>query len=383
MGDPDKYAIQAVLENDALLAIPNFDKGCEPSDTDFNDMARLYGQDAVQRQIRAAIDVGAREIVPESNATQPDLKPVIIWSGGQLPNVVEDAQKALLNHPDGCLIYTRSGQLVRIVQTSTAVQTNNIKKSVGTSIIIPVEPVWLQYQLTVVATWSKHDARSSEMRTINCPLDVPKALLSKAGGWPFPPLTAIIETPTLRPDGSILATPGYDAVTGLFYDPGTTTFPPISTNPSREDALEGLRRLSEILKGFPFREPIHHAVAIAAILTSLVRRSLRTAPMFIFTAPTMGSGKSLLADVVSLIATGHPATVMTQATSPDEERKRILAILMEGDSVCCIDNIERPLGGEALCSVLTQTFYKDRILGESRNVSVPTLTTWLATGNNV
>jgi len=37
---------------------------------------------------------------------------------------------------------------------------------------------------------------------------------------PFPALSAIVETPVLRPDGSILDQPGYDRATQLYYAPG-------------------------------------------------------------------------------------------------------------------------------------------------------------------
>jgi hypothetical protein len=36
---------------------------------------------------------------------------------------------------------------------------------------------------------------------------------------PFPPLRGIVEVPVLRPDGSILADPGYDPATKLYYQP--------------------------------------------------------------------------------------------------------------------------------------------------------------------
>jgi hypothetical protein len=105
--------------------------------------------------------------------------------------------------------------------------------------------------------------------------------------------------------------------------------------------------------------------------------------MFGFTAPTMGSGKSLLADVVSLIATGRDAAVMSQARSGEEDQKRLLSILLHGDPIIVIDNVERDIFGDALCSILTQSTYKARILGENTVVSVPTNAMFIATGNNL
>jgi hypothetical protein len=97
----------------------------------------------------------------------------------------------------------------------------------------------------------------------------------------------------------------------------------------------------------------------------------------------MGSGKSLLADVVALITTGCRASVMPPTDDANEEKKRLLAVLMEADPVVCIDNVEKPFSSDALCAVLTQETYKDRVLGMSSMVTTPTNCTWLVTGNNL
>src|SRR5262245_50406778 len=98
----------------------------------------------------------------------------------------------------------------------------------------------------------------------------------------------------------------------------------------------------------------------------------------------MGSGKSLLADIAALIATGRPASVMSQGADENEDKKRMLPILAEGEPVAVIDNVERPFGSAALCSILTQTSWRDRVLGKSQTLSLPTTnTTWFITGNNI
>ena len=141
--------------------------------------------------------------------------------------------------------------------------------------------------------------------------------------------------------------------------------------------------LKHLIKYFPFVEACDRSALLAAILTALVRPSLRAAPMFAIRAPKMASGKSLLVDVAAMIATGRVASVMSQGKDEDEDKKRLLSILLEGISVASIDNVERPLGGAALCSILTQESYRDRVLGKSETATVPTTTTWFATGNNL
>ena len=97
----------------------------------------------------------------------------------------------------------------------------------------------------------------------------------------------------------------------------------------------------------------------------------------------MGTGKSKIADIVSIILTGRPANVMSQGGSEEEDEKRLFAALWAGDPLISIDNIERPLEGSALCSILTQESWMGRVLGKSLNIPLPTNALILATGNNL
>ena len=173
----------------------------------------------------------------------------------------------------------------------------------------------------------------------------------------------MITAPTLRPDGSILDRPGYDEDTGLLF----VESQPFPTIPERPDHKQGRAALDfllqQVLSGFTFAAPHDQAAALSAILTAMVRSSLRTAPMHVFSAPLKGSGKSLLANIVGMIATGRPATTMVFTADPEEQRKRVLTILMSGDQVLCLDNLEAVLSGEAFCTALTEDTFSDRLLG--------------------
>jgi putative DNA primase/helicase len=96
-----------------------------------------------------------------------------------------------------------------------------------------------------------------------------------------------------------------------------------------------------------------------------------------------GSGKSKLIDLASVIATGHEAAVISQGASEEEMEKRLGSALLAGDPIVSIDNCERPLGGELLCQMLTQTRVRTRILGESSTPALSTGAFVAATGNNL
>ena len=67
----------------------------------------------------------------------------------------------------------------------------------------------------------------------------------------------------------------------------------------------------------------------------------------------------------------------------NEFRKRITAVLIRGSSLVLFDNLAGRLGCAELDALLTSPIWGDRVLGESRDVEIPVLTTWYATGNNV
>lgn len=319
-------------------------------------------------------------IRPRAHPPAARERPLIVLQDGTLADIVNAAQKALASAGG---IYQRGGRLVRIVHVATPTSSRGVCRSAGSLIICAVTADWLRLELARAVDFTKRVAGSDAWRAKDCPPDVANAIIANAGGWPFPVLVAIMSAPTLRPDGTLLATAGYDLRTGLFLDLAEP-FPPVPDRPTKAEAQRAIAVLREPFREFPFARPEHESVALSAVLTALIRPAMRTAPGHAFSAPTMASGKSLAGDVAALIATGRVASAMTAAPNAEEEQKRVLALLMEGEAVVMIDNVEAPLGSDVLCTVLTQQTLKGRMLGESRTLTVPTgTTTWLFSGNNL
>ena len=198
------------------------------------------------------------------------------------------------------------------------------------------------------------------------------------------PLRAIVTCPALRSDGSILSTNGYDPTTGLFLA-SAIDLPPIPAQPTRDDAIRAAAMILDVVVDFPFAKPEHRAAWLAFVLTPLARHAFSgPSPLFLIDANTRGSGKSLLADVGGIIATGTTLARMSNPRDDEECRKRITALALAGDSMVLIDNIIGNLGCASLDAALTSPdSWKDRILGKSEMVELPLSLTWTATGNNV
>jgi putative DNA primase/helicase len=207
------------------------------------------------------------------------------------------------------------------------------------------------------------------------------------GNWPcLRTLEGVIECPTLRPDGSILDRQGYDEATGLFYQPNLE-YPPIPQEPTRDHAVQAADRLLDLVCDFPFIGPAHKAVWLSAVMTMIARPAIDgCCPLFVFDASAARSGKTKLANLVSILATGRDAPVTPCPQEDDEMRKLITAVVLAGDKILLLDNLDqsRRLGGAALDAALTATIWTERILGKSeKSPPLPIHTVFMATGNNV
>jgi putative DNA primase/helicase len=168
--------------------------------------------------------------------------------------------------------------------------------------------------------------------------------LERVGNWGLPVLDGVVETPTLRADGTVLANPGYDRASRLLLSTGGVAFPPMLDQPSEADARAALGRLIRPLRGFPFlpdevpaewtpgltggmNPSSSRSVALSAILTGVIRRTLAAAPMHAFDAAEMGTGKSSLAEIISLLATGQSLVPVSQGKDPVEDEKKLFAAL--------------------------------------------------------
>ena len=238
--------------------------------------------------------------------------------------------------------------------------------------------------MATAANFERFDKRSKDWVAADPPIAIVKALQQHGlGKLRFPTLHGVITAPTMRADGSILTAPGYDAATGLLFDPGQVVFPEIAGRPTRADAERAIKALGALIKGFPFVNPYDWSVALSAILTACVRRSLPTAPANAFSAPTAGTGKGKLIDIGCVIATGYKAAPLAHGANEEEMEKRLASKLMAGESFIAIDNCTRPLGGDLICSMLTQERVSPRVLGVSKTPSISTGAFVAANGNHL
>lgn len=304
-------------------------------------------------------------------------RPVIRLVGGELPRVVDEAEAALL--AANCGLYQRCGLVVRPVPCELPAADG---RGTVAHRLVAVRPSHIAEVMTASAQFRKFDNRKKVWVAIDAPARIAETFLARER-WRLPILAGVITAPTLRADGTILDEPGYDEASGLLFEPGCAGFPPISRMPSRPDALAALHLLEDLLAEFCFVAAVDKVVALSAILTAAVRRSLPNAPLHAFSSPTPGTGKSFLSDVCAMIAVGSLCPVICQAGDEEELEKRLASSLLAGDALISIDNCDRSLAGALLCQATTQEILRIRLLGQSRNVDVAARVMLLANGNNL
>lgn len=203
--------------------------------------------------------------------------------------------------------------------------------------------------------------------------------------WKLSYLEGITEVPVLRHDGSVLTQPGYDSTSHLYYNPKPNlNLQPTADHPTENEVKESIELVLECLCDFPFDSDASKANAIAAIFTPILRPMIQgPVPMFLFDKPKAGTGASLLTEIISVIATGREAAMMSAKKGEDEWKKSITSTLLRGEPVVTIDNIEGRFYAPSLAIVLTASQWQDRILGRNENVVLPIRTTFIGSGNNI
>lgn len=326
--------------------------------------------------IRAALE-GADQVPTRRRSRRAEL-PAISVSPGNLSVIATEAEKALLAAQVG--IYRRGTSLVRPI-TEEVEAFKGRKTHVAQ--LLRLDAPYLRDVLGRVAHWTRFSAREKKKVPCDPPAEVAATILARSGEWLFPAVVGVITTPTLREDGTILEAEGYDAATRLLL-----VSPPqlngLSRDPTKETAVRSLDLLNALLRDFPFEDDASRSVALSALITPVVRGAFSVAPMHVARAPTPGSGKSFLMDVVAAIGMGQRCPVMAAGRSEEETEKRLGAALLAGQPLIVIDNVADTLGGDFLCQAIERPIVEVRILGRSERVRIENRgVTLFATGNNV
>ncbi|MGA8597254.1 MAG: hypothetical protein WB676_21265 [Bryobacteraceae bacterium] len=302
--------------------------------------------------------------------------PIIAINNRNTFELAQEALDALRRGP--CEFFGRGFDLVQLERTD---ERDRLGKR---TVMKPVTMDSLLVALTESARFVKTDPKGNLMPARPQNFIARDILNFGAHRWQLPLLAAIAETPVLLPDGRILAQPGYDRESQLYYDgPPLRTLP---DQPTKADAVAAAKYLREnLLCDFPAKDQTSLANLYAALFTPLVRHAVNgLVPLCGITAPVAGSGKTTIAQLTSILGRGFHAATTSMPTTEEEMNKLLISILRQNpSSILVFDNSVGLVGQPSLDMALTSAIYSGRLLGVNQEITIPHSLTIYVTGNNI
>jgi hypothetical protein len=336
---------------------------------------------------KASINTGGRKIYEESpngrgdantanTPNEPEKQKMLIKTNNRhLRDVTADTLEALETSNNPPEMFVRAGALVRVREDEH-----------GTPQIQNMDLNHVRGRADRCADFVRITKQGDNwIKTrVNPPEIVVKDLMALPT-WPFPALEAVVESPILRPDGSVFDTPGYDAKSRLYYRPVPGfRHPEIPADPSKGEVRAALELVNEAIGEFPYADKSSAANTLGLLVTLLIRQAIPgPVPLALIDAPQAGTGKTLLAEIVAMIGTGRAGEMLGAPRDDEEWRKQITSKLSAGGTLIVVDNVENALYAPSLARALTSRTWTDRVLGRSEMVTVSQQATWIATGNNI
>lgn len=366
---------------------------CEEDAAEADEQARIEEYDRLCELARLA-SLAAEPANDQDERRKGDPRPIIRVSP-DLADVVDEAVSALAARARDLGVYQRGHRLVHLTAitpeeadaspvVSVSVTGEKRRELVaGMTTIHLMEVATTRELLTRCAKFEKHDARTRKWRHCIPGDPVVHAVQARKKWHRVPYLVGVAETPFLRPDGSICQTPGFDAATGFVFSP-SCKFPAIPDQPTQDEARKAYAELAEVYADFPFASDSHRAIPIAATLTIEGRPAIDgPVPAYGFDGNVRGAGKSLLTDTIAMQTTSRPMPRKPLPPSEEELDKVLGCYAVDGTPFFSIDNIDRTFGGGCLDAALTGRDLPVRILGKTKQVTVPWRAVMFFTGNNL
>jgi len=294
------------------------------------------------------------------------IRPVIQLAGGELPNIIDDAEQVLIANDRG--IFAFGDQVVRPARRPIRIADDKMTTGLR---LVPIAPAHMAERFTKHIDFQRFDKKIGKWVSVDCPRNVAVAYLERIGLWRLRQLSALTTCPLLLPDGRILDKPGFDEASGILFDAQGIGFPSVAASPTKAEALQELDFLMMPFRDFPFVDEASKSVLRSLLLSSVSRFAFPFVPCHGFDAPAIGTGKSKLFDCASILLTGRECAVVSQPGDEVEFEKKLFAILLAGDQLVSIDNCSCALDSPFMCMVLTQPLVQSRILGFSKTASIP------------
>ncbi len=300
-----------------------------------------------------------------------DDKRKIKMGGRQYDALIADCIAALEEANTPPVLFWRNGSMVHIRRHES-----------GRLEIRDCDEDYMLLRLARVACFYRDSGEKGEVSCEPTRNAAASVLSLDSTGISLPTLRGVSEVPMFRADGTIHSEPGYDASSQMYYQPAIE-FPPVPEQVTADDAEAAVYAVLDVIQDFPFDSQASRANAVAMMLLPVIRPLITgPTPLAAIVAPQAGTGKSMLASIAAIIATGHNY-LLPYKREERENEVTISAAMFGQQPVIVLDNVVGVLGSGVLCSALTSANFQGRIMGSSTMFNVPVTCTWIATANNL
>ncbi len=269
---------------------------------------------------------------PSGNVGRPSIPEIIV--GFDEEAVANEGIAALAACPE---LFVHDAQLVTLVPRAHPGLA--VADATPTLRIEPLPSPRLRELLSRSARWLVPQSGDGAQYVVS---HVPKWVVSGIAArrhWPgLRSLTAVVTAPVLRPDGTVLATPGYDPATGLYLAP-REALPTLDRSPTLDDARAAVETLLESVEHVPFAAPIDQAAWLAMLLTPLARFAVTAGlPLCVVEdSPRSRWSDDVITDIANLIGAGPAAAIDADDLVPSP-RRSIDVLRENGESIARITN---------------------------------------------
>ena len=258
--------------------------------------------------------------------TRPKARAVVV-TNQQLREAAIEASTALVEQQEELGLYAQDRQVVRAAQREDGLSIEALSR---TRFLLVASGVidWM-----AESHGKLHDTRPSGQLV---------GVVREAAAEALPQLEAIVSGPFYAPDGVLIDTPGYHPSERAILDLPTAWAAAPPQRPTTAEVRDARRLIIEdLLADFPFEAEADRAHAIAAFLLPFVRRMIEgPTPLHLFEAPEPGTGKTLLANLIGILAMGKEPESIPLQPREEEIHKLLGAELSLGRPIILLDNLD-------------------------------------------
>jgi hypothetical protein len=333
---------------------------------DGDDVTAVYAETPVEATVQEPANGTNASSESAADGEADDTRPIIYVNPGQLHKQVAETKKVLMEA--GAPLFVLTGNLVSLAAVS------------GQIVLHPMNKAKLKPLVSEHVRYIKRTPKADV--DIDPPSDIVNSLLAMPGA--FPALVHVSNIPVLLEDGRLVATPGYDAASGMYYNPGPDMNGiSIPDNPGMEEGQQALAKLLELTEDYDFEAEPHRYAVVAGIMTPTLRWAIPgPVPAIALDASQKGSGKSQLSKYAAILGTGEPGPMTSQCDNTEME-KRINSAVKNGALLFIVDNIDREAGGGSWEAAITARKWKGRQIGTSNEIEGDMNLCFYLTGNNM